>query len=213
VTLQSSLCSGSFLCGLTTSLPSGTDMLLGNDLCPSLPAVDLAVTTRFQSTNLCSEAELQTPLDSAPEVSPVEAESVSVDKSVEVDLASLYEVLVGAESFSPELLDRAELIRLQQSDPGLSPLFEQAEKGDKRYLVRSGVLLRTSKTKLALPHRSIYQIGSWSLPPYAHSCSRLPMMVTWECIRLAVFGCDTSFGQAFFVTLGSFVEVVIPASV
>ena len=28
VTLQSSLCSGSFLCGLATSLPSGIDMLL-----------------------------------------------------------------------------------------------------------------------------------------------------------------------------------------
>jgi len=47
---------------------------------------------------------------------------------------------------------------LQQSDPGLSPLFEQAEKGDERYFVRSGVLFRTSRTKLALPHRSIYQI-------------------------------------------------------
>jgi len=65
---------------------------------------------------------------------------------------------VTAESFSPELLDRTELIRLQQSDPGLSPLFEQAEKGDERYFVRSGVLLRTSRTKLALPHRSVYQI-------------------------------------------------------
>jgi len=47
---------------------------------------------------------------------------------------------------------------LQQSDPGFSPLFEQADKGDERYFVRSGVLLRTSRTKLALPHRSIYQI-------------------------------------------------------
>ena len=65
-----------------------------------------------------------------------------------------------AESYSPELLDRAELIHLQQSDPGLSPLFERAEKGDERYFVRSGVLLRTSRTKLALPHRSVglYQI-------------------------------------------------------
>jgi len=36
VTLQSNLCSGSFLYGLATSLPSGIDVLLGNDLCPSL---------------------------------------------------------------------------------------------------------------------------------------------------------------------------------
>ena len=44
VTLQSSLCSGSFLCGLATFLPTGIDMLLGNDLCPGAPAVDVAVT-------------------------------------------------------------------------------------------------------------------------------------------------------------------------
>ena len=55
-------------------------------------------------------------------------------------------------------VDRAELIRLQQSDPGLSPLFERAEKGDERYFVRSGVLLRTSMTKLAVSHHSVYQI-------------------------------------------------------
>jgi len=58
----------------------------------------------------------------------------------------------------PELVDRTELIRLQQSDPGLSSLFEQAEKGDDRYLVRSGVLLKTWKNKLAPPHSSIQQI-------------------------------------------------------
>ena len=49
VTLQSSLCSGSFLCGLATSLPSGIDVLLGNDLCPSLPTVDVAVVSGSQS--------------------------------------------------------------------------------------------------------------------------------------------------------------------
>jgi len=100
---------------------------------------------------------MQTTLESDPEVSPVEVESDPADKALEAGLASLFEGLVTAESFSPEFLDCAELIRLQQSDPGLSPLFEQAEKGDKRYFVRFGVL-RTSRTKLALPHRSIYQI-------------------------------------------------------
>ena len=52
VTLQSSLCSGSFLCGLATSLPTGIDMLLGNDLCPYAPAVDVAVVTRSQTAAL-----------------------------------------------------------------------------------------------------------------------------------------------------------------
>ena len=49
VTLHSSLCSGSFLCGLATSLPSRIDVLLGNDLCPSLLAVDVAVVSGSQS--------------------------------------------------------------------------------------------------------------------------------------------------------------------
>ena len=47
VTLQSSLCSGSFLCGLATSLPTGIDMLIGNDLCPSVSAVDVASRNKF----------------------------------------------------------------------------------------------------------------------------------------------------------------------
>jgi len=145
VTLQSNLCSGSFLCGLATSLPSGINVLLGNNLCPSLPAVDVAVATQSQSTVVHREAVMQTTLESDPEVSPVEVESDPADKALEASLASLFEGLVTAEFFSPAFLDCAELIRLQQSDPGLSPLFEQAEKGDKRYFVRFGVL-RTSRT-------------------------------------------------------------------
>ena len=74
VTLQSSLCSGRFLCGLSTSLPSGIDMLLENDLCPGAPAVNVAVVTRYQTAALRREVDLQTPLDSEPEISPVEAE-------------------------------------------------------------------------------------------------------------------------------------------
>ena len=64
VTLQSSLCSGSFLCdcGLATSLPFGIDMLIGNDLCPGVPAVGVAVVTRSQTAALRREADLQTPL-------------------------------------------------------------------------------------------------------------------------------------------------------
>ena len=67
VTLQSSLCSGSFLCGLATTLPSGIDMVLGNDLCPDVPAVDVAVVTRSQTAGLRRAAELQTPFVSDPE--------------------------------------------------------------------------------------------------------------------------------------------------
>jgi len=148
VTLQSSLCSGSFLCGLATSLPSGIDMLLGNDLCPGAPAVDLAVVTRSQTAALRSEADLQTPLVSDPEDCSAEAESDSVDKSAEADLASLFETSVATDTIPFELVDRSELIRLQQSDTSLSSLFQLAEKGDDQYFLKSGVLLRSWRDKL-----------------------------------------------------------------
>jgi len=66
VTLQSSLCSGSFLCGLATSLPSDIDMLLRNDLCPGAQAVDVVVVARSQTAALRREADLLTPLVSDP---------------------------------------------------------------------------------------------------------------------------------------------------
>ena len=143
VTLQSRLCSGSFLCKVATSLPSGIDMLLGNDLCPDVPAVDVAVVTRSQTAALHREADLQTPLVAEPEDSPVEAESDSVDKSVQADLASLFESSVATETIPFELVDRTELVRLQQSDTSLSSLFELADKADDHYFIKSGVLLRT----------------------------------------------------------------------
>ena len=121
--LQSSLCSRSFISGLATSLPTAIDMLLGNDLCPSVPAVDVAVVIRSQTAALRKEADLKTPLDSEPEISPVDAQSDSVDRLVEADLASLFESLVDVETIPFELVDRSELIRLQQSDLGLSSLF------------------------------------------------------------------------------------------
>ena len=55
--------------------------------------------------------------------SPIEAESDSVDKLVEADLASLFESSVDVETIPFELVDRSEVIRLQQSDLGLSSLF------------------------------------------------------------------------------------------
>jgi len=74
-------------------------MLLGNDLCPSVPDFDVAVVTRSQSAAMRKEAEFQTPLESKPEDSSVEAESDTVDKYVEADLASLFESPVAAVLF------------------------------------------------------------------------------------------------------------------
>jgi len=101
---------------------------------------------------------LQTPLDSELEISPVEAESHSVDKLAEADLASLFESSVDVETIPFELVDRSELICLQQSDLGLSSLFELAQKGDDHYFLKSGVFLRSWRDNMAPPESSFHQI-------------------------------------------------------
>jgi len=150
VTLQSSLCSGYVLCGLATSLPSGIDMLIGNDLCPSLSAVDVVVVTRSQTAALRRESELQNLAETDPLVFPADEETEPVFKSAESDLASLFESSEAEETISFEHMDRTELIRLQQSDSSLTSLFELAEKGGERYLVKSGVLLRVWRIRSIL---------------------------------------------------------------
>jgi len=49
VTLNCSLCSGTFLCGLVQSLPPGIALLIGNDLCPEKPISDISVVTHSQA--------------------------------------------------------------------------------------------------------------------------------------------------------------------
>jgi len=73
-------------CGLATFLPSGIDMLLGNDLCPNLLAVNAVVVNRSQSAAMRRETELQTCLDSDPDVIPADVESDLVNRSAETDL-------------------------------------------------------------------------------------------------------------------------------
>jgi len=72
-------------------LPSGIDMLIGNDLCPSLSAVDVAVVIRSQTAVLRRNSELQNLAETDPLVSPADDETEPVVKSAESDLASLFE--------------------------------------------------------------------------------------------------------------------------
>ena len=118
-------------------------MLIGNDFCPSLSA-DVAVVTRSQTAAMHRKAELQqTTSASVADVtrSHSDKESDRVDDSVESSLVSLFESSKIADTIPFELVDRTELIRLQQSDPDLSWLFELAHKGDDCYCVHSGVLV------------------------------------------------------------------------
>jgi len=89
-----------------------------------------------------TEAELQPSLDPDPDIFPADVESDLADRSAEADLAFLSESSVAAETILFELMNRTELIHLQQSDTSLS-LFEFADKGDDRYFIKSGVLFRT----------------------------------------------------------------------
>ena len=90
-----------------------------------------------------TEAELQPSLDPDPDIFPADVESDLADRSAEADLAFLSESSVAAETILFQLMNRTELIRLQQSDTSLLSLFELADKGDDRYFTKSGVLFRT----------------------------------------------------------------------
>ena len=81
-----------------------------------------------------------------------------VDDSVESRLASLFESSKIADTIPFELVNRTKLIRLQQSEPDLSSLFELAHKGDDCYCVRSGVFVQSWRDKLAPPESSIHQV-------------------------------------------------------
>ena len=69
----------------------------------------------------------------------------------------MFESSVDVETIPFELVDRSELIRLQQSDLGLLSLFQLAEKGDDHYFLKSGVLLRSWRDKMSPPETSFHQ--------------------------------------------------------
>ena len=70
----------------------------------------------------------------------------------------MFERSVATDTIPFELVDRSELICLQQSDTSLLSLFELAEKGDDHYFFKSGVLLRSWRNKMAPPESSFHQI-------------------------------------------------------
>jgi len=107
------------------------------------------------------KAELQqTTSASVADVTPSysDKESDAVDDSVESSLASLFDSSNIADTIPFKLVDRTELIMLQQSGPDLSSLFELANRGDDHYCIRSGVLVRSWRDKLAPPESRIHQV-------------------------------------------------------
>jgi len=107
------------------------------------------------------KAELQqTTSASVADVTPSysDKESDAVDDSVESSLASLFDSSNIADTIPFKLVDRTELIMLQQSGLDLSSLFELANRGDDHYCIRSGVLVRSWRDKLAPPESRIHQV-------------------------------------------------------
>ena len=49
ITLHSSLCNGSYFCGLVSTLPDGIAVLVGNYICTDTPVTDVTVVTRSQT--------------------------------------------------------------------------------------------------------------------------------------------------------------------
>jgi len=148
------ICSGTFLCGLVPTLPVGVDLLIGNDLCPDIPAVDVSMVTRSQTAALRQQANQM----AAQATQMVHDDYTEADESSDMNLSSLFEESETSVTIPFELVDRTELIRLQQNDPDLTPLFELVGKDDDRYTILSGVLIRNWRDKLAPPVSSIHQI-------------------------------------------------------
>jgi len=147
-----------------STLPTGVAILLGNDLCPDPPTLDVNVVTRSQTAALRKQAEVvsNATIASVADDSPADdivsnsvAASVADDSSSElesgddtvsdpvVDVSSLFEESSKSSSLlNFNLVDHKELIRLQQSDPDLVTLFDLADKPDHGYQIHEGVLLR-----------------------------------------------------------------------
>ena len=53
ITLKSALCTGTYLCGIVSTLPSGIAVLVGNDLCPDTSVAEVNVVTRAQAALHC----------------------------------------------------------------------------------------------------------------------------------------------------------------
>jgi len=158
VTLNSSLCSGTYLCGLVATLPTGIALLVGNDLCNEPGVAHVNVVTRSMAAAMATRA---TEVTNTPEVKPSEEvggeqspDEASPPADVFQDLPSLFD------EFSPsvENLTREQLVELQKQDPSLASLYTLVDHPGHNYLLRSDVLLREWRDDVSPPDAAIHQI-------------------------------------------------------
>ena len=140
VTLDSSLCSGTYLCGLVATLPTGIALLVGNDLCNEPGVARVNVVTSSMAAAVATKAT---------EVTNIRAVKVSEEVGVEQshdeappsedvlqDLPSLFDEFCP----SAENLTREQLVELPKQDPSLASLYTLVDHPDHKYLLRSDVL-------------------------------------------------------------------------
>ena len=160
VVLQNSLCSGTFLCGLVSTLPFGIAVLVGNDLCPGETISDISVVTRSQTAQQ-KETSSVTSTEIGQLIPKIESENYAKsergkDGKLDRTTTDKVKTLLCEKPF--EAIDRTELIRLQQTDPDPQALFSLAGKPDHPYTWQSGVLIRLWRDKLSPVEASIQQI-------------------------------------------------------
>jgi transposase InsO family protein len=172
VDLRSDIVSGMFEFGVCNNLPPGIDLLAGNDLFFS-DDVNTCVITRSQAAaaeRLAAEQQVSVS-------DPTVTDSNDVQLSENIDTASSRASQTGNDSQAnrsllntdietvpiESIVDRNNLIKLQQADTSLARYFEKIqetpdEKSSERFFLKSGVLMRKWHTRLQPPDTGFNQI-------------------------------------------------------
>jgi len=141
-----------------STLPEGTAVLVGNDICTAVPVADVSVVTRSQTAQARQSASqnVASPADITPTSSFAE-QPTCVERGDDnvTDLSPLFDEAAAQPPLSIDSVDRAELIRLQQADADLKNLFDQLDQEEHPYSYRSGVFVRAWRDKLS-PHEATY---------------------------------------------------------
>ena len=164
VTLDSVLCSGTYMCGLVATLPAGIALLIGNDLCNEPGIAHVNVVTRSMAAAMATKPEETLEgevVTDSPEVKS--NEEVRIEQSPDTDSPSedvLSDIPSLFDEFSPSVgnLNREQLIELQKNDASLASIYDLVDRPGHNYLIRSGVLLRKWCDDISPPSAAIHQI-------------------------------------------------------
>ena len=121
------MCSGTYLCGLVSTLPEGIALLVGNDLCSDELIADVNIVTRSMTAAQAAKNEPLTPQNAAPKPSELgnatAADKTSEEYAPESEILSDVAPLFAEHPVTIDTVNRAQLIELQQHDSSLQSLF------------------------------------------------------------------------------------------